>query len=80
MAVSWLEHFRASEWRAFRALMFVCLGLAGVVPIVHGIGIHGYKYMEDKMSVSWVILHGAMYIFGAFLYAVSCDPTRSLGT
>lgn len=50
--------------------MFVGLGLSAVVPVVHGIIIYGYQGMEDRMSVSYVIAHGAMYIFGAILYAV----------
>lgn len=51
--------------------MFVSLGLSGVVPILHGLEIYGYQGLEDRTSVSWVILHGALYIFGAVLYAVS---------
>lgn len=76
MAVSWLEHFRTPEWRVFRALMFVGLGVSGVVPVVHGVLLHDRATMEDRMSLSWVVLHGAMYIFGAFLYAARW-PERS---
>lgn len=50
--------------------MFIGLGLSGVVPVVHGIWHDGYTALEARMSVSLVILHGAMYIFGAVLYAV----------
>ena len=50
--------------------MFVALGLSGVVPVIHGVTIYGYQGLEDRMSISWVIAQGAMYIFGAFLYAV----------
>lgn len=53
--------------------MFASLGLSGVVPILHGIRIYGYQGLEDRTSVSWVILQGALYIFGAVLYAVSCQ-------
>ncbi|KAM3448613.1 hypothetical protein MY3296_007646 [Beauveria thailandica] len=69
--VSWVERFRTSEWRPYRAAMFVSLGVSGVVPIVHGIRRHGYQYFEHRMGLSWVILQGAMYIFGAVLYAAS---------
>lgn len=51
--------------------MFIGLGLSGVIPVVHGLSIYGFRELEDRMSISWVIGHGAMYIFGAVLYAVS---------
>ena len=51
--------------------MFIGLGVSGVGPVLHGISMYGYAGLEDRMSISWVIAHGAMYIFGAVLYAVS---------
>jgi adiponectin receptor len=56
--------------------MFVCFGLSGVVPVVHGLILHGWQYLEDRMSLSWVIAHGLMYVIGAFLYAARW-PERS---
>ncbi|KAH6869827.1 hypothetical protein B0T10DRAFT_568689 [Thelonectria olida] len=47
------------------------LGLSGFIPIIHGVAIYGYKGLEDRISVTWIIIHGAMYIFGAVLYARS---------
>ncbi|GKT63264.1 hemolysin-III channel protein [Colletotrichum tofieldiae] len=75
-AVSWIEFFRTPEWRTFRACMFVALGTSGVIPVLHGATIYGRDEMEARMSLSWVVLHGAMYIFGAFLYAFRW-PERS---
>ncbi|KAK1716729.1 hemolysin III family channel protein [Colletotrichum acutatum] len=75
-AVSWIEFFRAPEWRTFRACMFTALGTSGVVPVLHGLTIYGRQEMEDRMSLNWVVLHGLMYIFGAFLYAFRW-PERS---
>ncbi|KAM4067063.1 integral membrane protein [Hirsutella rhossiliensis] len=74
--VSWIETFRTPAWRPYRAAMFIGLGLSGVIPVVHAITVHGYQVVEDRMSISWVIAHGAMYIFGAVLYAVRW-PERS---
>jgi adiponectin receptor len=54
-------------------MMFVSLGLSGVVPIFHALRIYGYQGLEDRASVSWVVLQGGLYIFGAVLYAVSWD-------
>jgi adiponectin receptor len=50
--------------------MFIGLGVSGVVPVIHGTCIYGLQGLEERMSLSWVVLHGAMYIFGAVLYAV----------
>jgi predicted membrane channel-forming protein YqfA (hemolysin III family) len=55
-------------------MMFVGLGVSGVVPVIHGAFIYGFQGLEDRMSLSWVVLHGAMYIFGAVLYAVCSLP------
>ncbi|KZZ98843.1 Hly-III-related protein [Moelleriella libera RCEF 2490] len=74
--VSWVERFRTPKWRPYRALLFIGLGLSGVVPVVHGIVMYGYREVEDRMSLSWSILQGALYIFGAVLYAVRW-PERS---
>lgn len=71
MVVTWLERFRTPRWRPYRAAMYVALGLSGIVPIVHGVELYGYQGMEQRMGLSWVILQGGLYIFGAFLYAVS---------
>lgn len=53
--------------------MFVGLGVSGVVPVVHGLTIYGYHELDGRMGLSWVLLQGALYISGAFIYAVS-DP------
>lgn len=74
LVVSWFEHFRTPAWRPYRALMFVGLGLSGVVPILHALMFYGYRELDERMGLSWVILQGALYIFGAFLYAVSACP------
>lgn len=76
MTVSWFDHFRTPEWRPYRALMFVGLGLSGVVPILHGLSTHGFHSLNERIGLVWVMLEGAMYIFGAFLYAVSAQPFR----
>ncbi|KJR86212.1 hemolysin-iii channel protein [Sporothrix schenckii 1099-18] len=86
LAVSWLEHFRTPAWRPYRALLFVALGMSGVVPILHGLllleadaagGGGGaadawaarYARLNERMGLNWVLLQGALYVAGAFLYA-----------
>ncbi|KAJ9134084.1 ADIPOR-like receptor IZH2 [Pleurostoma richardsiae] len=69
LTVSWFDHFRTPAWRPYRALMFVGLGVSGVVPVLHGMEIYGYAALNERMGLNWVLLQGATYIFGAFLYA-----------
>ncbi|KAK3943284.1 hemolysin-III related-domain-containing protein [Diplogelasinospora grovesii] len=80
LTVSWFEHFRTPAWRPYRALMFVGLGLSGVVPVLHGLTIYGYGTLNDRMGLSWVILQGGLYIFGAFLYAARWPERQFPGT
>ncbi|KAL1876479.1 hypothetical protein Daus18300_002723 [Diaporthe australafricana] len=76
LTVSWFEHFRTPEWRPYRALMFVGLGVSGVIPVIHGLTIYGYQELNERMGLSWVLLQGVLYISGAFLYALRW-PERS---
>ncbi|KAI0193177.1 mPR-like GPCR protein [Astrocystis sublimbata] len=78
--VSWVERFRTPAWRPFRSLIFVGLGASGVVPILHGLKMYGYQSLNERMGLNWVLLQGALYIFGAFLYAVRWPERTSPGT
>jgi adiponectin receptor len=51
--------------------MFVALGLSAVIPVLHGVDLYGIPEMRGRMSLTWVVLQGFLYILGAGLYAVS---------
>jgi adiponectin receptor len=51
--------------------MFVGMGISAVVPVLDGISVYGLQQMRRQMGLVWVVLQGALYIFGAGLYAVS---------
>ncbi|KAI1866571.1 hypothetical protein JX265_007872 [Neoarthrinium moseri] len=78
--VSWVERFRTPRWRPYRAMMFVGLGVSGVLPVCHGITIYGYHDLEARMGLNWVLFQGFLYIFGAFLYAVRWPERSAPGT
>ncbi|KAH6646394.1 hemolysin-III channel protein Izh2 [Truncatella angustata] len=78
--VSWVEFFRTPAWRPYRAMMFVGLGVSGVLPVCQGITIYGYKDLEERMGLNWVLLQGFLYIFGAFLYAMRWPERSAPGT
>lgn len=52
-------------------MMFVGLGVSGVVPVVHGLTIYGFRELDERMGLSWVLSEGFLYILGAVIYAVS---------
>ena len=69
--------FRTPAWRAWRAAMYVALGLSAVVPVAHGLRIYGWRAMEDRIAIRWVLGQGGLYIAGAALYAVSSSHGRA---
>ncbi|MCJ1396880.1 hypothetical protein MMC11_000070 [Xylographa trunciseda] len=68
--VSLSSKFRTPKWRPFRAGMFVALGLSAIFPVLHGLGLYGFRQMESQIGLSWLVLQGVLYIVGAGLYAV----------
>ncbi|KAI4151044.1 MAG: hypothetical protein LQ340_003735 [Diploschistes diacapsis] len=62
--------FRTPAWRAWRAAMFVAMGLSAIIPIVHGLWIYGFAVMEDRIGLKWLVGQGVTYIVGAGIYAM----------
>jgi adiponectin receptor len=69
--VSIFDRFRTPAWRPYRAGMFVAMGLSAVFPVIHGLQLYGFKQMQERIGLSWLILQGVLYIAGAGIYAVS---------
>lgn len=74
--VSWVDKFRSPAWRPYRAMMFVGLGMSGIIPVCQSLAIYGYENLDQRMGLRWVLFEGFLYVFGAFLYAVRW-PERS---
>lgn len=49
--------------------MFIGMGLCAVFPVLHGLQRYGFEIMQHQIGLRWVVLQGALYIFGASLYA-----------
>jgi hypothetical protein len=80
-AISILPRFRTPAWRPFRALMFVGMGVSAVFPVFDGLRMFGLEKMEQQIGLSWMVLQGFLYIFGAGLYAVStCAALQNRNT
>lgn len=53
--------FQRAEWQAYRAALFVGLGLWGIIPMLHGLAANaGEAAMVQAMSLD--VLMGAIYI------------------
>lgn len=61
--------FRTPTWRPVRAGMFVAMGLSAIVPVLHGLELFGYEYMQRAIGLNWLVTQGALYILGAGIYA-----------
>jgi len=62
--------FSSSEYRPFRAGMFIIFGLSGALPVLISLRKFGYDNTYERCGLNWLILEGVFYIFGAVLYAL----------
>ncbi|RPB21036.1 HlyIII-domain-containing protein [Terfezia boudieri ATCC MYA-4762] len=62
-------HFRTPPYRPLRAAMYVLYGSSGAVPLFHAASILGWSSLSKQISLSWLLAQGALYAFGAVLYA-----------
>ncbi|CCE78127.1 Piso0_000742 [Millerozyma farinosa CBS 7064] len=61
--------FATSEYRSFRATMFIIFGLSGIFPIISAISLYGFENAVQRSSAGWLVFEGFFYISGAVLYA-----------
>lgn len=69
LCVSLLPFFQQPGYQKLRAGVFIALGLWGVVPVLHGWWLHR-EFVEVRVALSYEVLMGVLYIFGATLYAM----------
>ncbi|KAI9345011.1 hemolysin-III related-domain-containing protein [Obelidium mucronatum] len=63
------EKFSTPKYRLLRTSLFVGMGLASVIPIIHITLEHSYEYANLTMGLNHGIFGGICYLVGAFLYA-----------
>lgn len=61
--------FATNTYRPIRSLVFILFGLSGILPIVVGINKLGFDEVKRRVNITWLILEGFFYIFGAVMYA-----------
>ena len=63
------EKFNTSDYRVFRAVIFISLAAIGIIPIVHYLAQSGISSSVKEASIHCTIIMGALYLTGAILYA-----------
>jgi len=79
-AVTTSPKFRLPQWRPFRAMMFVAMGLSAVFPVAQGVRTLGVDYMNKTIALPWLVTHGILYIVGATIYATRIPERWSPGS
>ncbi|KAF2145170.1 uncharacterized protein K452DRAFT_222144 [Aplosporella prunicola CBS 121167] len=73
------DKFRTPSFRPIRAAMFVGLGLSAVFPVMSGLKLYGLHALNERIALSWLVVHGALYIIGAAIYAARVPERFSPG-
>lgn len=45
------------------------MGLSALLPVTHGLYVFGFRHLNHRMKVKYLVAQGSLYIFGAGLYA-----------
>ncbi|KAL2787700.1 hemolysin-III related-domain-containing protein [Aspergillus keveii] len=61
--------FKGSEYRIFRAFMFVATGLSSVAPLIHGLNVFGMSQMMRK-AFPYTVAKAGCLLSGTLFYAV----------
>ncbi|KAI1773073.1 mPR-like GPCR protein [Hypoxylon cercidicola] len=71
--------FQGPRWRTLRLLTFVCTGLSGLAPIIHGIFMFGFKQMMKQSGLPYYFAEGGLFLVGATVYATRFPESISPG-
>merc|ERR1719232_1993596 len=77
IAITMMDRFTTAAYRPVRALMFVSLGLFGVIPACHHLLVSGWHTAYIEAAMHRVFIQAGLYILGAALYAARI-PERFL--
>jgi len=77
ITITMMDRFTTAAYRPVRALMFVSLGLFGVIPACHSLIVSGWQNALVEAAMHRVLIQAGLYILGAGLYAARI-PERFL--
>ncbi|KAK8107655.1 mPR-like GPCR protein [Apiospora kogelbergensis] len=64
------------KWRTLRLLTFVCTGLAGIAPFVHGGIKFGFPQMALQSGLPYYMTEGVMFLTSAAIYGETRFPEK----
>ncbi|CAF1361484.1 unnamed protein product [Adineta ricciae] len=69
IVISMWDRFSSSEYRVYRALLFITFGVFGFIPTCHYIIRFGIKHAFTTGATQYLLLVAALYVTGACIYA-----------
>lgn len=64
------DYFLSPKYRSARAVLFIALGLSGVIPCTHYVLMEGFWEAVSYSALGWLVLMAVLYISGAIIYAL----------
>ncbi|KAK7948346.1 uncharacterized protein PG986_009232 [Apiospora aurea] len=64
------------RWRTLRLLTFVCTGLAGIAPFVHGGIKFGFPQMALQSGLPYYMTEGVLFLMSALIYGETRFPEK----
>jgi len=68
--VTMWDRFNMPDYRPYRALLFVSLGLVSALPVIHFVALNGVRLSMTLGALPHMLSMGGLYILGALLYAL----------
>ncbi|KAI1372185.1 mPR-like GPCR protein [Hypoxylon crocopeplum] len=72
--------FQGQQWRTLRLLTFICTGLSGLAPFIHGICMFGFVQMMKQSGLPYYLAEGGLFLLGSLVYATRFPESISPGT
>ena len=69
------DRFQGLKWRTFRMLAFTLTGLSGLIPVFHGLYIHGIEHAWS-LGIPYWILEGLIFLVGTTMYGTHWPECR----
>jgi len=69
IVISMWDRFSSSDYRVYRALLFITFGVFGLVPTCHYIIRFGVKHAFTAGATQYLLIVAVLYVTGACLYA-----------
>ncbi|KAJ1553521.1 hypothetical protein HK096_007509 [Nowakowskiella sp. JEL0078] len=60
--------FSQPRYRATRTVIFLGMGLSGVLPLVHAVVLYTFELTKYSMSALYLFVMGTLYVIGALVY------------